>query len=32
MMGYGSLSKDFGLKDQIWRAAGSVMDNACLVK
>jgi len=23
----GPLSKDFGLKDQIWRAAGSVMDN-----
>ena len=23
----GSFSRDFGLKDQIWRAAGSVMDN-----
>ena len=25
-------SKDFGLKGQIWRAAGSVMGNACPVK
>ncbi len=23
----GPLSKDFGLKDQIWRASGSTMDN-----
>ena len=28
----GRFQKDFSLKDQIWRAAGSVMDNACPVK
>ena len=28
----GEFRKDFGLKDQIWRAAGSVMDNTRPVK
>jgi four helix bundle protein len=28
----GKFSKDFSLRDQIWRAAGSVMDNARPVK
>ncbi len=27
MISHGPFSKDFSLKDQIWRAAGSVMDN-----
>ena len=27
IIGQGPFAKDFGLKDQIWRAAGSAMDN-----
>jgi four helix bundle protein len=27
LINQGQFSKDFGLKDQIWRAAGSAMDN-----
>ncbi|MBW1700447.1 MAG: four helix bundle protein [Deltaproteobacteria bacterium] len=32
IIGRKPFSKDFSLKDQIWRAAGSVMDNTCPVK
>ena len=28
----GKFQRDYSLKDQIWRAAGSVMDNTCPVK
>jgi len=28
----GEFRKDYSLRDQIWRAAGSVMDNTCPVK
>jgi len=28
----GEFGKDFSLRDQIWRAAGSIMDNTCPVK
>ena len=28
----GDFRKDFSLRDQIWRAAGSIMDNTCPVK
>jgi len=28
----GDFRRDFSLRDQIWRAAGSTMDNTCPVK
>jgi len=28
----GKFQKDLSFKDQVWRAAGSVMDNICPVK
>lgn len=32
IIGKGKFSNDYSLKDQIWRAAGSVMDNTRPVK
>ncbi len=32
LINQGEFRKDYSLRDQIWRAAGSVMDNACPVK
>jgi four helix bundle protein len=28
----GEFRKDYSLRDQIWRAVGSIMDNTCPVK
>jgi len=32
LINQGEFRKDYSLRDQIWRAAGSIMDNTCPVK
>jgi four helix bundle protein len=32
LINQGEFRKDYSLRDQIWRAAGSIMDNICPVK